>query len=510
MTGTTADLTEGHSLLAVHELTKRYPGVIALDHVDFDIRSGEVHCLVGENGAGKSTLIEIIGGSIPRDGGTIEFREQPVHFASPKDAQDAGIAILHQELPVLPEMTVAENIFTSRLPTNRLGMVSYPKLYEEAANWLSLINADVDPRTVLGQLSVAKQQLVSIAKALSLEAGVIVFDEPSAVLTPVEIENLFRIIRDLRNTGHGIVYISHRLDEVFEIGNRFSVLRNGTRVATGRVSDVTETTLVKHMVGREIEARRMREVTPEVSNAETVLAVRNLSRGRAFRDVSFELKRGEILGMFGLVGAGRTEVARAIIGADKIESGEIFLNGHALVVRSPKAAIASGICLSPEDRKQEGLLLDKSIRENIVLPSLSDLSWLRVVLNMRTIATKAREYAAKLRIASPSVETRAKNLSGGNQQKVVLAKWLSMEMEVFIFDEPTRGIDVGAKEEIRKLIVDLAEQGKGIIVISSEIPEILSISDRVLVMHSGRVAAEMPVGGATQEKLLAYSMGSTG
>jgi ribose transport system ATP-binding protein len=497
-------------LLRVRQLVKQYPGVLALDHVDFDVRAGEVHCLVGENGAGKSTLIEVIGGSIQKDSGTIEHRGQRVDFSSPKETQDAGIAILHQELPVLPDMTVAENICMSRLPTNKLGMVSYPALYREASHWLRMIDSEVNPRSLLRELPVAKQQLVSIAKALSLEANIIVFDEPSAVLTAVEIEHLFKIIHTLREDGRGIVYISHRLDEVFEIGDRFSVLRNGKKMATDDVSKVTETDLVRYMVGRDMVAGQMRAGQQDFSNKEVLLAVRNISRAKVFDDVSFDLRKGEILGVFGLVGAGRTEVARAIIGADKIDSGEIEIGGFAEVPRSPKAAIAKGVCLAPEDRKRQGLLLDKSIRENVVLPSLTSLSWFGLLLSMSRSVQRARIYSEKLRIVSPSIETRAGSLSGGNQQKVVLAKWLSKDMQIFIFDEPTRGIDVGAKEEIRKLIIELADRGKGIIVISSEIPEILRISDRILVMHAGKIVAEVPVSEATEEKLLSYAMGSSG
>jgi len=493
------------TILDIRQVTKRYPGVLALDRVDFDVSSHEVHCLVGENGAGKSTLIEIVGGAIRRDEGVIEIRGRPVHFGSPKDAQDAGVAVLHQELPMLPEMTVAENICISSIPRNSLRLVSYKRLNREAKRWLDLIEADIDPRAGLGDLSVAKQQLVSIAKALSLEASIIFLDEPSAVLTLIELEHLFRVIRTLRSQGRGIVYISHRLDEIFEIGDRVTVLRNGKRIACSSVSGVTKDQLVQQMVGHRVSEERLRQ-PGTVPDSSVVLSVRGLGRKKVFRDVSFELRRGEVLGIFGLVGAGRTEVVRAIVGADRRDDGRVEIDGREARIRSPRSAIRHGICLVPEDRKRQGLLLDKSIRENIALPSLRLQARLGMVLDHLAITRKAREYVEALHIATPGVETLARNLSGGNQQKVVLARWLGMQMKVLIFDEPTRGVDVGAKEEIRKLIATLATQGKGIIIISSEIPEILAISDRILVMHEGKIAAGLGVEEATQEKLIAYAM----
>ncbi len=497
----------GGELLAVRGLTKRYPGVVALNHVDFDVRRGEVHCLAGENGAGKSTLIEIIGGTIHADEGEIRFGGEPVTFSSPRNAQERGVAVLHQELPALPDLTVAENIFMSRLPQTRWGLVDYPALYRDASHWLEMIDADVSPRALLGELPVAKQQLVSIAKALSLEAQVIVFDEPSAVLTLVELERLFRIIRNLRDEGRGIVYISHRLEEIFEVGDRVTVLRNGELVATSDTGAIGQPDLIKQMVGRHVEEVRLRDPVQVGADA-AVVSVDGVSRGGALKDVSLDIRRGEILGIFGLVGAGRTEIARAIVGADEIEGGTLNFGTTTATRLSPKQAMKHGVCLVPEDRKEQGLLLDKSVRENIALPALSFFSKLGMWLDAAGITKRAREFTERLRIATPSIEQRARYLSGGNQQKVVLGKWLGMDMDVLIFDEPTRGVDVGAKEEIRRLIVGLAEQGKAIMLISSEIPEILALSDRVVVMHSGRVTAELPVQEATQEKMLAYSMGS--
>ncbi len=495
-------------LLEVQSLTKAYPGVVALDNVDLDVRYGEVHCLAGENGAGKSTLIEIVGGTIAPDSGEIRFEGTRVSFESPRSAQDKGIAVLHQELPALPDLTVAENIYLSRLPRTRLGVVDYRSLHREADYWLEFINSGIDSRAVFGDLPVAKQQLVSIAKALSLDAKVIIFDEPSAVLTLIELERLFEIIKNLRKDGKGIVYISHRLDEIFEIGDRVTVLRNGAVVATNPTSDIDKNDLIRHMVGREVHETRLRQRFSPAQDGTPVLEVKNVTRRGVLENVSFSVSAGEIVGIFGLVGAGRTEVARAIVGADAVDEGVVTVAGTELRKHNPKRTLRYGACLIPEDRKLQGLLLDKSVRENVALPSLRDLTVGRVLLDRRAITVRARDFTEKLKIATPGIEQRSKFLSGGNQQKVVLAKWLSRNMELFIFDEPTRGVDVGAKEEIRRLIVDLAESGKAVILISSEIPEILMLSDRVLVMHSGRITGNVPVTEASQEALLAYSMGS--
>jgi ribose transport system ATP-binding protein len=494
-------------LLEVKGLKKIYPGVIALNEVDFDIHYGEVHCLVGENGAGKSTLIEILGGTIAQDGGTIKFEDKKVNFKSPKNAQEKGIAVLHQELPALPDLTVAENIYVSRLPIGKFGLLDYKKLYKEANYWLDLIHSEIDSREIFGNLPIAKQQLVSIAKALSLDAKLIFFDEPSAVLTLTELDRLFNIIKDLKNQQKGIVYISHRLDEIFEIGDRVTVLRNGNLVETNTVTDTTKDDLIRQMVGREVNEVRLRDCYTPDETVPIVIEVKNLNQPGVLNDINFHVTAGEIVGFFGLVGAGRTEIARAIIGADPVKSGSISIRGTMIARNNPQKALKSGMCLIPEDRKLQGLLLHKSIRENIALPSLSDLSSAGMWLDSGAVSKRARNFTEKLSIKTPSIEQKTKNLSGGNQQKIVLAKWLSRDMEVYIFDEPTRGVDVGAKEEIRKLIIELAAAGKAIILISSEIPEILTLSDRVLVMHNGSITADIPVTKATQEKLLRSSMG---
>ena len=495
-------------LLEVKNIGKSYPGVRALDNVNFDVRCGEVHCLAGENGAGKSTLIEIIGGTHKADQGEILLNGVPVEFSSPKHAQEHGIAVLHQELPVLPYLTVAENIFLARQPRTRLKTVNYAEMNRQAKQWLDIIAADIQPTTLLGRLPVAKQQLVSIAKALSLEAKVIILDEPSAVLTNVELKRLFEIINALKEEGRGIVYISHRLEEIFEIGDRVTVLRNGGLVDTKDIRETTKELLIKMMVGKEIAENEWlaHETAANPAQSEKHFSVKGLRRQGVLQDISFDVHAGEILGIFGLVGSGRTELARAIIGADPLDAGEIFVKQNKVHLRSPKEAIQAGICLAPEDRKQQGLLLGKSVQENIALPNLKKLKG-AFMLSYTKIAAYAADFVRKLNVATPSVHQKVRLLSGGNQQKVVLAKWLGMNSQVFIFDEPTRGIDVGAKEEIRNLIRQLAQEGKAIILISSELPEIMSMGDRIIVMHEGTITGEILREQATKEKLLAYSMG---
>jgi ribose transport system ATP-binding protein len=497
----------GAALLEAQGITKIYPGVVALDNVDFQVNAGEVHCLAGENGAGKSTLIEILGGSYPKDTGTIRLQGREVEFASPRHAQELGIAVLHQELPILPHLSVAENIFLSRQPLRGGRVISYAEMNRQARRWLELIQADVDPRTLLGDLPISRQQLVSIAKALSLEARVIIFDEPSAVLTTAELKRLFEIINSLKAEGRGIVYISHRLEEIFEIGDRVTVLRNGKLVGTEPIVKIDRGTLIKMLVGREIDESETGGGESPAQRLEPLLEVRGLARKGVLEDINFTLHKGEILGVYGLVGAGRTELARALIGADRVDSGEVLLEGRRLKITSPREAIHSGLCLAPEDRKTQGVFLEKSVQDNICLPSLKNLK-AGLFVSYGRIARYAADFVAKLRIATPSLRQHVKFLSGGNQQKVVLAKWLGMKLKVFIFDEPTRGIDVGAKEEIRGLIKALARDGNSVIMISSEIPEVLGISDRVAVMHEGRIEAILPRREATREKLMAYSMGA--
>lgn len=495
-------------LLEVKGVSKSYPGVRALDNVDFVVKGGEVHCLAGENGAGKSTLIEIIGGSYPKDSGSIFMGGKEISFTSPKHAKECGIAVLHQELPILRDLSVAENIFLGRQPRSRLGMVDYKEMNRQAQKWLDVIRADIDPRTILGRLPISKQQLASIAKAISLEAKVIIMDEPSAVLTTAELERLFEIITGFKAEGRGVVYISHRLEEIFEIGDRVTVLRNGKFVGSEPIGNLTRESLVQMLVGHQVSEHYVEHGMVDRSGP-PAFVVRGLNRMGIIEKINFEVWKGEIFGIYGLVGSGRTEVARAIMGADRLDSGELLFESRKLVIKSPSDAIRNGICLVPEDRKSQGVLLESSIEDNIALPSLPRMKSL-FLINYGKIARYAAEFMGKLRIAAPNSSQSVKFLSGGNQQKVVLARWIGMKLRVFIFDEPTRGIDIGAKEEIRALIRNLVKEGKIIILISSEIPEILSIADRIGVMHDGRMIAIVDRKDATKEKLVSYSMGSTG
>jgi len=484
-------------------IEKSFPGVRALRGIDLELRRGEVLALLGENGAGKSTLIKILGGAHTPDSGTIQIDGEDVRVSSPVDAQRAGIAIIYQEFNLVPSLSAVENIFLGQERT-RAGFIRRSAEKKAARELFGRMGVQVDPDTRCGRLTVAQQQVVEIAKALSLDARIIVMDEPSATLTPQEVDKLFAIIRELRSQGIGIIYISHRLDEIFEIADRVTVLRDGAHVKTGRVADVTRKALIERMVGRALDDEfPWRE--PDVG--EVRLEVKNLTRGRAVRDVSFNVRRGEILGITGLVGAGRTETARLIFGADKADKGEVWLDGRRLQISNPRQAIRNGICLLSEDRKADGLVLVQSVRENFGLPSLPILSRFGFVKG-REERTALASFVKSLSIKIPHGEQRAQNLSGGNQQKVVLAKWLHRNCEVLLFDEPTRGIDVGAKYEIYLLIHELTARGKSVVMISSELPEILGMSDRIIVMHEGRIRGEITdVRNATQEAILQLAVG---
>jgi len=487
-------------LVSMEGIEKAFPGVRALDQCRFEFRSGEVHALVGENGAGKSTLMKVLAGVARCDAGTIRLDGREVVIGSPRAAQDLGISIIHQELNLMPHLTVAQNIFIGREPRRRLRfLLDEPAINEQARTLLERLRLRIDPRTRVSELTVAKQQMVEIAKALSLSSRVLIMDEPTAALTDAEIAELFRITRELRDKGVGIVHISHRLEELHAISDRITVMRDGKTVQTLATPDATIEEIIRLMVGRTIYEGAPE--IPDLPHHEVVLELRHVSRGRALRDISFTLRRGEILGVAGLVGAGRTEVARAVFGADPIDSGEILVRGRAVKIRSPRDAVRHGIAYLSEDRKRFGLVLGLDIESNIVLATLRRfLGWLGVVDAARTRAA-ARRYVDALRIRTPSLQQKAKNLSGGNQQKVVIGKWLAAETEILLFDEPTRGIDVGAKSEIYRLLNDLAVQGKSILMISSELPEVLRMSHRILVMCEGRITGELP-GGASQEAIM--------
>jgi ribose transport system ATP-binding protein len=489
--------------LEMRGIRKAFPGVQALQDVRFDARGGEVHALVGENGAGKSTLMRILGGVHQRDGGEILLRGRPVEIPSPTQARKLGISIIHQELNQVPALSVAENIFLGREPRRPGGLIDWAEIYAQAHHLLEDLGLPIDPRRRLGSLTVAEQQLVEIAKALSVEADLVIMDEPTAALTVEETERLFRFIRGLRARGVAIVYITHRLEEVFSIADRVTVLRDGQYIGTYAIGELTMDELIRLMVGRQLTEKFPKE---PVAAGPVVLEVRGLSVRGQFADVSFAVRRGEILGVAGLIGSGKTQVARAIFGALPLDAGEILLEGRRVTIRTPRDAIALGIGLVTEDRKRLGLVLGMSVGTNITLPILPELQT-GGFIQRREERRLIREAIRELRMAVTSPDQPARNLSGGTQQKVVVAKWLQTHARVLLLAEPTRGIDVGAKVEMYRLMIDLARRGVGIVMISSELPEILGMSDRVLVMHEGRITGEFQAAEATQEAILASATG---
>ena len=503
MTNPSAD-DEQKFLLQMEGIYKSFPGVQALSDARFDLHYGEVHALVGENGAGKSTLMKILGGIYHKDAGRVILEGQEVEITSPRMAQHLGISIIHQELNLMPHLTVAQNIFIGREPRTNLPFVVDDKTTnEKAIRLFELLNLRLDPTTKVADLTVAKQQMVEIAKALSFNAKILVMDEPTAALTDTEIDELFTIIRQLREKGVGIVHISHRLEELKLISDRVTVMRDGKYIDTLKTSEAKIDRIISLMVGRTIYESAPE--LPEKPNQDVVLEVRNLNRGKALRDVSFNLRRGEILGFAGLIGAGRTEVARAIFGADAYETGEILIRNKRVHIKNPGDAVIHGIGYLSEDRKRYGLTLGLDVKENVAMASMKKfLKWLGWMDFSKT-AQRGQEMVKALNIKTPNLEQKVKFLSGGNQQKVVIGKWLTADTDILIFDEPTRGIDVGAKSEIYKLLNDLAHQGKSIIMISSELPEILRMSHRVVVMCEGRVTGILSAAEATQENIMKYA-----
>ena len=485
-------------LLEMRGIDKSFPGVHALKGVDLNVRPGEILALVGENGAGKSTLIKTLGGAHAPDSGSILINGRPARLAHPADAQREGISVIYQEFNLIPWLSARENIFLGRERTTA-GFIHQDEERNRAHELFERIGLPLDPDEPCALLSVAEQQAVEIAKALSLDVKILVMDEPTATLTPQEVESLLAIVQDLKEQGIAIIYISHRLEEIFRIADRVTVLRDGAHVATHPVAEVTRESLIEMMVGRKLEnefPRRSSKI------GEPRLVVRNLWRGETVQDVSFEVRRGEVVALTGLVGAGRTETVRLLFGADLADSGRIKLDGRTLRIRSPREAIRSGICLLTEDRKNQGLVVSRSVLENFGLPNLRAFSSSGFVQQRRERDAFAR-YVEQLRIKLAHPGQPARTLSGGNQQKVVLAKWLESNSDVIIFDEPTRGIDVGAKYEIYLLINELAAQGKAILMISSELPEVLGMADRILVMRDGRISGEIgDVAEATQEQVM--------
>ncbi len=487
-------------ILEMRGIVKRFPGVIALKGVDLTVSAGEVHVLLGENGAGKSTLIKILSGVYPPDEGQIHFDGKPVSIARPHDAQLLGISTIYQELNLVPDMTVAENIFLGREPMSvrTLSIINGKRLNQHATDLLGKLNLQIDPRAIVRRLGIAQQQMVEIAKALSLKSRLIVMDEPTAVLTAHEIDQLFETIAQLKRAGVAIIYISHRLDEVKALGDRATILRDGSYVGSVKVGDTSIDQIIRMMVGRELNEKFPKT---EIAIGNEALRVEHLSSQGVLHDVSLHVRRGEILGIAGLVGAGRTELARALFGAQAFHSGRIFLHGQSVQITSPADAIGKGIALIPEDRKSQGVVAQMSIKHNITLSALSRFCNFGFIAKRRE-HKHAQDYASAIRIASPNLDRWVRYLSGGNQQKVVIAKWLSSQADVFLFDEPTRGIDVAAKVEVYQLMNELLKRGSAIIMISSELPEVLGMSDRVLVMRGGRICGEFSRREATQERIL--------
>ena len=485
-------------LVQMTDIDKHFPGVHALRRARFDLRAGEVHALMGENGAGKSTMMKILSGIYAPDGGTVSVGAREVKIPGPRAAQALGIGIIHQELALMPDLTVAQNIFIGREPRNRWGVLDEARLNSDAAALFADMHVPMDPTAEVRGLTIARQQMVEIAKALSFRSRILIMDEPTAALNEAETNELFAIIRRLRADGVGVVYISHKMDEIMRISDRVTVMRDGAYVGTVEAEGTPIETIISMMVGRALD--QVHVEVPDLSGAEVALDVRGLTRGRMVRNVSFSLKKGEILGFAGLMGAGRTEVARAIFGADLAEGGEIAVHGKPVEIRSPRDAVNAGICYLSEDRKHFGLALGLDLRTNVGMASLSRFSDRLGRVDDAALGRVAREYITSLAIRTPSDRQEVRLLSGGNQQKVVIAKWLLRNCDILIFDEPTRGIDVGAKAEIYRLLQSLAAQGKAIIVISSELPEVLRLSHRIAVMCEGRLTGFLPGGPHTSQE----------
>ncbi len=495
---------ETESALVVEGIVKKYPGVTALDDVNLDVRKNEVHAICGENGAGKSTLIKVLTGAIQPDAGVITIDGVQVRGFTPHEAMFSyGIAASYQEFNLVPYLSIAENIFLGNELKRPNGFLDIRKMNQEAERVLGILGVQIDPHKQVKELSVAFQQIVEIAKAISHNVKTLIMDEPSAPLTTTEVDKLFELVKNLKNNGVTVIYISHRLSEIFELSDRVSILRDGKLVNTLTTSETTKNALIHNMVGRELlETYPQRTCRP----AEPILRVENLSSDQNVKQVSFTLRAGEVLGFGGLVGAGRTELVRAIFGADRKTGGTIHLDDREVEISCPSEAVKLGMGLIPEDRKRQGIISELSIKENISYSSFEKVSRLGLILP-RLLNAVAENFRKILNIVTPDIEKKIKELSGGNQQKVVLARWLATGCRIVLFDEPTRGIDVGAKQEIYALINRLAEEGKGIVFISSEMPELLGMSDRIIVMHEGEVTGELSHEEATQEKILRLASG---
>lgn len=494
------------TFLSIRNISKQYPGVLALDQVSFDIKRGETMALIGENGAGKSTLIKVLSGAIVPSEGELEFQEGTYTQMTPMLSRSLGVEVIYQEMNLMNSLTVAENVFAGNLPKSKAGLFDKKAMIQKTKEVFARMNVEIDPEAVVENLPIAYMQMVEIAKALSKDVRLLIMDEPTAPLTKKEVGTLMDIVRTLKKQGVTIIFISHRLDEIFEICDRVTVLRDGKWIMTGAIADMTQADLIRYMVGREL-----RDTYPQRTNpiGETVLELRDFS-GNGVKNINFELHRGEVLGMAGLVGAGRTEIIRALYGADPATGGQALLHGKPVKFRSPRDAVRHGVVLLPEDRKREGLVLFLPIAQNISLPNLGRVSSSIKTLRRRAEKRMVDKQMKDLRVAAFSAEQIAGTLSGGNQQKVVLAKWLASDAEVFIFDEPTRGIDVGAKQEIYKLMNDLCAAGKAIIMISSEMEESLGMSDRLVVLYEGQQMGVLEKEEFSQVAVLTLASGAKG
>ncbi|MCM3444772.1 sugar ABC transporter ATP-binding protein [Metabacillus halosaccharovorans] len=499
-----------HPVLNMQGISKTFSRVTVLKNVKIELYPGEVHALMGENGAGKSTFMKILAGIHQPDqnGGEIYYKGQPVLWKDPIDARNKGISVIHQELNLSPNLTISENILMgTKFPRNSLGMVKWDEVHERAQRVLDSMGSSLNPRQLVSTLSVAQQQMVEIARALSFKAEVLIMDEPTASLTDKEIIKLFDIIHDLKKQGVAIVYISHRMEEIFKISNRYTVLRDGEWIASGPIEETDPDHLVKLMVGRDLKDlfNRTKAFEPSYQkNDIPILELRNISDKKVVKNVSFKVYPGEIVGLAGLVGAGRTELVRAIFGASNLTSGEIYVDDKLVKINSPIDAISNGIAHVPESRKEQGLFLSMSVKENILMAELKKHSKSGVV-RWKDVNATADRYIKELSIKIASPDQPVSNLSGGNQQKAVIARWLSISPKVLLLDEPTRGVDIGAKTEIHKIISKLADEGLAVLMISSELPEVLGISDRVLVMSEGRLTGELSRKEATQEKIMYFA-----
>ena len=489
--------------LKIESVSKSFPGVQALDNVSMKIASGKVHALMGENGAGKSTLIKILAGAYSKDSGDISFDENKLNIRNPNDSLNYGIKVVYQEISLISEFSVAENIFLDNFPTNNLGIINWNKLYKDTEELFNRIGFDLNPKSKISDLSISQQQMVEIARAVFKNASLVIMDEPTSSLTPNEIDKLFTVIKNLKQNNIAILYVTHKIDEIFQIADEVTVLRDGQHISNKLISESSEETIIKDMVGRTVNATFERPV--DISSAKTVMKVKQISSKNKINNVSFDLHEGEILGFFGLMGAGRTELAKAIFGYDKITEGYVEINNNTYKSFNTSTMVNNGVGYITEDRKGEGIVKDMNLRENMSLPSLKIFEDL-FVINQKKEKKAADEYIKKFSVKTPSSERLITLLSGGNQQKVLVSRWLIRELKIIILDEPTRGVDIGAKTEVLSLINDLAKQGLSVLLMTSEMNDLLSLSDRILVMADGKISKEFYRGQVTQEEIFKASV----